>query len=439
MGDLSLADPSSTYLLRQVRVLDPLTQSDRVADVLIVANKIRALEASIETLPDDVDANAVQSVSRPGAVLGPGLVDLYSHASEPGFEPRETIATLTQSAVRGGFTRLAILPATQPVVDNAALLRQLRAEFAAACPALAVSFWGALTLSLAGKQLTDLGDLKAAAAAGFTDARALPSHILYPALDYAQALGKPVGVSLCRSPHPIRDGAMALRLGLPSAPHTDETGPLAALIEQVKIAPTPVHVMRLSTARGVALVARAKADGLPVSASTTWIHLLQDTTHLTAYDPNLRVHPPLGNPDDREALIDGVVDGTIDAIAIDHCPHPYEEKTVAFAESPPGVTGLQVALPLLWSHLVETNRVSALALWRALSAHPAHCLQQSPPQIALGQVAELTLFDPADSWDATPEAIASLSRNFPWLNKTIAGRVVGLWTPTMPPKLSAKQ
>ncbi|MGB3612790.1 MAG: hypothetical protein WBA10_03285, partial [Elainellaceae cyanobacterium] len=337
--------------------------------------------------------------------------------------------TLARSALLGGFTRIMLLPTTQPVIDHSAGLMQLRASVSAVCPGLKVGIWGGLTTGLAGQQLSDLGELAAAGAIGFTNAGALPSEILYSALDYGQALNKPIGISLCRSPHPAREGAIALRLGLPSAPASDEASVLAALLEQLDVIPAAVHVMHLSTARGVALVAEAKARGLPVSASTTWLHLLKDATHLDTYNPNLRVHPPLGNPSDREALIQGVASSTIDAIAIEHCPYTYEEKTVPFTEAPPGVIGLQTALPLLWEQLVDTGQLSAIALWRALSTQPAQCLQQRPSELSLQQDAELVLFDPAESWEATPQTIVSLSNNTPWLHRPILGRVVQVWMP----------
>lgn len=431
MGDMTGdGSAASTYLLRQVRVLDPVTHCDRIADVLIADNKIRAIETALTSLPEGIDAAAVNEVRRPGAILGPGLVEFYSHASDPGFESRETVDTLARSALLGGFTRLMLLPTTQPVIDHKAGLMQLRARFSEQCPGLKVGVWGGLTAGLLGRQLSDLGELATAGAVGFTNAGALPNEMLYPALEYGQALNKPIGISLCRSPRPAREGAAALRLGLPSASAADETAVLAALLEQLDTIPASVHVMQLSTARGVALVAEAKTRGLPVTASTTWLHMLKDTTHLDTYNPNLRIHPPLGNPRDREALVHGVATGTIDGIAIEHCPHTYEEKTVPFAESPPGVIGLQMALPLLWNQLVEAGRLSALELWRALSTHPAQCLQQPPPSLALHQDAELVLFDPTERWEATPQALASLSHNTPWLYQPVPGRVVELWLPT---------
>ncbi|MDX2255919.1 MAG: amidohydrolase family protein [Pseudanabaenaceae cyanobacterium bins.39] len=181
--------------------------------------------------------------------------------------------------------------------------------------------------------------------------------------------------------------------------------------------------MRISTARGVELIRTAKDRGLPITASTTWMHLLLNTSDVASYDPNLRLEPPLGTPTDQAALIAAVQSGIIDAIAVDHSPHTYEDKTVPFAEAPPGAIGLELALPLLWQTLVAPGHWSALDLWQALSTRPARCLGQSPATIAPGQTAEVILFDPHHTWQVTPTTLQSLSSNTPWQGKMVTGRV----------------
>jgi dihydroorotase len=157
------------------------------------------------------------------------------------------------------------------------------------------------------------------------------------------------------------------------------------------------------------------------------MHLLLNSEAIGSYDPNLHLAPPLGNADDQDALIQGVQSGIIDAIAIDHTPYTYEEKTVAFAEAPPGTIGLELALPLLWQALVVTGKWTALDLWRSLSSRPALCLQQKPATIAPGQPAELMLFDPQQVWTVEARSLKSLSVNTPWLQKSLTGRVVRTW------------
>jgi dihydroorotase len=198
--------------------------------------------------------------------------------------------------------------------------------------------------------------------------------------------------------------------------------------------------MRISTARSVELIRAAKAQGLPITVSTTWMHLLLNVENIRGhlnrnpvschpapavpYDPSLHLDPPLGNVEDQLALIAAVQDGAIDAVAIDHSPYSYEETHVAFAESPPGAIGLELALPLLWQNLVETGKLTALQLWRVLSTNPAQCFQQKPANVTEGSAAELILFDPQKTWNVEINHLASRSHNTPWLGQTLTGQVV---------------
>ncbi|MDB9357461.1 amidohydrolase family protein, partial [Nodularia spumigena CS-587/03] len=225
----------------------------------------------------------------------------------------------------------------------------------------------------------------------------------------------------------VREGTQALRLGLPPIPASAETTAIASLLELVAAIGTPVHIMRVSTERSVELIAAAKAQGLPITASTTWMHLLLDTTAIKSYNTSLHLEPPLGNASDVEALRAGVREGVIDAIAIDHAAYTYEEKVQAFAESPPGAIGLELALPLLWQNLVETGKFTALELWQALSTKPAICLQQKPSLITPEQKAELTLFNPQETWKVEKKNLHTLSSNTPWLGQELQGRVVQIW------------
>lgn len=417
----------TSELLQQVRVLDPTTNTDRVADVLIENGAIAAVESAIAQWSADTQVRSGQ-----GLILGPGLVDLYSHSGEPGFESRETLASLAQGAIAGGFTRVTLLPDTQPALDQRDAIAALQRR----CDALGVQFqvWGALTLGLKGLQMTELAELAAeTSVVGFADGQPLNNLMLIQrVLEYAEPLGKPVGLWPCEGALDggvAREGTHALRLGLASSPVAAETAALSSLLACIAATATPVHFLRISTAGSVQILRQAKAQGLPVTASVSWLHLLRNTTHLESYDPNLRLAPPLGNPEDMEALRQGLLDGTLDAIAIDHAAYTYEEKTVAFAEAPPGSIGLELALPLLWQALVEEAGWSPLTLWRCLSSQPARCLGQTLGAIAPGQPAELTLFDPRQSWDVTEACLRSLSGNTAWLHQTLQGRVLQTWCP----------
>ena len=435
----------SRELLQNVRVLDPVSEIDRIADILITEGQIAAIAEKITEFPADTEVRDCQ-----GLILGPGLTDIYSHSGEPGFEERETLESLMQAAAAGGFTRVAILPDTSPPVDNLAglaLLQQHIRNLPIGLPRL--YFWGALTAGVKGQQMAELGELASPAIVGFADGLPLSNPALVRRLlEYIQPLGKSVALWPCdrtlAGNGAAREGAVSVRLGLPGIPASAETAALAAILELVASAGTPVHIMRVSCARSVELIRDAKVRGLQVTASVTWMHLLLNVgavsgnakdseggkNALTAsfpYDPNLRLEPPLGNLSDQLALIQAVKDGVIDAIAIDHNPHTYEEKTVAFADSPPGAIGLELALPLLWHGLVETGKFSALELWRVLSTGPAVCLGQTPATVAPGVSAELILFDPQMSWTVDRHSLKSRSANTPWLGQQLAGKVVQTW------------
>ena len=427
----------NSKLLQKVRILDPVSNKNQVADVLIIDEKIAAIEENISEFPTKTDIQDCQ-----GLILGPGLVDLYCHSGEPGFEERETIESLMQASRAGGFTRLAILPDTFPPVDNSAGLARLQ-NFATQVtdkPAFPFLYsWGAITQGVKGEQMTELGELAAMGVIGFADGLPLENlGLLRRVLEYLKPLNKSVALFCNNSGLAgngvMREGYDSIHLGLPGVSTMAETSALAAVLELVDAIGTPVHIMRVSTARSLELIKTAKSRGLPITASTTWMHLLLDTqaidgkspfgTEFIPYDPNLRLEPPLGNCTDRLALLQGIKDGILDAIAIDHTPYTYEEKTVAFSQAPPGGIGYEIALPLLWQNFVDTEQLSALDLWRALSTAPSKCLGLIPGDIRPQQSAEVTLFAPQETWIVEKQTLKSRSFNTPWLGKQIQGRVL---------------
>ena len=406
-------------LFQKVRVLDPILSTERLADVLVIDGVIEAVSATTQ-LPTDLT-----TIPGEHLILAPGLVDLYSHSGTPGHEQRETIKSLLLAAKAGGFVHVNILPDTLPALDRASSIISLDREYhhiAAQipnCPQL--GYWGALTEGVAGKTMTELAELGTTNISGWADGAPIANPALVRRLlEYLKPFNRPIGLyALDRSLRGngiARSGVDALKYGLPVDPISSETAALAALIEIIADVGTPVHLMRISTRRGVELIAAAKHHGVPITASTTWLHLIADTTDLATYDPNFKLDPPLGTPDDRIALIEGIKTGVLDAIAIDHSPYTYEEKTVAFGEAPAGAIGLELALPLLWQQLVVAGKLSAIELWAALSTNPARCLQQSPPT-------QLILFDSKTTRMVTQNSLKSLAHNTAWLGREVVGKV----------------
>ena len=432
--------------------------SDGIGDVLIDKGKIIAIAPNISATPEAIPEaipEATEVIEAHGQFLGPGLVDLYSRSGEPGNESRETYDSLRRAAAAGGFTQVGLLPNTTPAVDSVSAIETIqrvnrqadnqradnqradnqRSDNQRSDNRVRLLPWAAITHRAEGKCLNELAELAEAGAIGFTDSAPLTNTVLLRRLlEYALPLRKTIALWPCdlqlAGNGVAREGSDSLRLGLAGINAIAETTALTALLECVAEIPASVHIMRVSTARSVDLIRQAKERGLPVSASVAWHHLIFDTQNLDTYDPNLRHEPPLGTPADKAALIAGVSEGVIDAIAIEHSPYTYEENTVAFDAAPPGAIGLELALPILWQTLVAGEaQWNPEQLWRSLSGGPRQCLGLTTCSIGIGQTAELTLFDPNTDWQVSSESLKSLSNNTPWLNQTIKGKVVSTWMP----------
>jgi dihydroorotase len=419
----------STILLQQVRIIDPVTERDFIADVLMTNNRLQAIQAKITNY-----SSHTQVVKGNDLVLGTGLVDIYSHSGEPGNEARETLHSLASSAAAGGFMQVAVLPDTLPSIDNQETLTALQQKVIqlrsnSQQPLSQLYFWTALALDRETRQMSELGELSQHTI-GFTQQLSFTDLVLFKqALEYLKPLQKPIAIDVSRNQltnnGTIREGTDSIRYGLVGNPDYAETAAIAAILEIIASLDTPVHIMRVSTARGVELIADAKQRGVPVTASTTWMHLLFNTQDQNKYNPNLRLEPPLGSLSDVKALQDGVRSGIIDAIAIDHQAYTYEEKTVPFAQAPPGVIGLELALPILWQKLVMTKILTPIQLWQALSLKPRLYLQQ--PTLTINSdsdIADLVLFDTQKTWQVNQQNIQSQGANTPWWNQEITGKVL---------------
>lgn len=417
-------------LLQGIRIIDPSQQIDRVADVAIADSKIEAIGDRLTDYPPEITI-----IDGTDLILGTGLVDLYSHSAEPGNEARETLQDLRAAAAAGGFTDLAILPDTVPAIGNIEVLTSLRQKSLDLndnnrdLRPSRLHLWAACD-DRSGN-MNELAELKTAAV-GFTSSYRLGNLDLFrQTLEYIQPWRKTIAIALDRNELAgegvVREGEISLRQGMLGNPGFSEAAAIAAVLEIVAEIAAPVHIMRVSTRRGVELIADAKARGVPVTASTTWMHLLWDSSATVSYDPNLRLEPPLGESKDCAALITGVKQGIIDAIAVDHRAYTYEEKTVPFALAPPGVIGLELALPLLWQTFVASGQWTALELWQALSSRPRQCLQQEPLAIAVGQPANLVLFAPQQTWTVDGDSLQSPAANTPWFGKEITGKTVKTW------------
>jgi dihydroorotase len=385
----SIAATTRPVLLKQVRVIDAIANTDQVRDIVIDQHK--QIQFATNQLAESAQVSDRLEIHEAcGLVLGNGLVDLYSTSGEPGFEHRETLNSLAQAARSGGFSQVCILPHTDPVLDDVTALEFLRRD-----RSLPFAAWGAITRGCRGEQLVDLAELSDYVV-GFTDAKPISDlGLLKNLLAYIQPFNKPIMLwawdQNLAGDGVMREGQWSMRYGLIGSPATAETTALAATIEQAKAINTPLHLMRISTARGVELIADAKTAGVNLTASVSWLQLCFTDQDIGSYDANLRLDPPLGTEEDRLSLIAGLKSGVIDAIAVDHIPYSYEEKELSFETAPPGAIGLELVLPILWQKLVVQEQLSALELWQALSSKPARCINQPSPQ-------QINLFDPNQNW-----------------------------------------
>lgn len=407
--------------IRGGRVIDPLQALDRVADVYVSGGKI----ASVGAAPSRWQADRV--IDARSCVVSPGFVDLAARLREPGFEHKATLESELAAAAAGGVTSLACPPDTDPPLDEPGLVEMLKHRARVINQAHVYPI-GALTLGLKGETLTEMGQLAQAGCVAFSHADVpLPdTQMLFRALQYAGTFGHRVWLRP-QDPHLGRggvahDGEVATRLGLPAIPVSAETIALATIFALVRETGVGVHLCRLSSARGVAMVRDAKADGLPITCDVDAHHLHLCDVDIGWFDAHANLMPPLRTTRDRDALRAGVADGTIDAVCSDHAPVDDDDKQVPFGEAEPGATALELLLPLTLKWAVE----SSLPLSRAVAAittAPAAILGIAPPALRAGDVAALAVFDPAQSWVVRRDALRSQGKNTPYLGIEVQGRV----------------
>jgi len=412
-------------VIRGGRVIDPAASFDGVADVVIRDGVI----ASVGKGAGHPDGAEVLDAA--GLVVAPGFVDLHVHLREPGREDAETVATGARAAVAGGFTTVCAMPNTDPVCDNQAavgfVLRQAReADLARVHPI------GAVSLGQKGEQLTEFGEMVAAGAVAFSDdgKPVATAHLMRTALEYALTFGVPV-IDHCEdrsltAGSAMHEGLVSSRLGLKGWPRSAEDIIVARDIALAEFTGGHVHLAHMSTAGSVRLIREAKARGVKVTAEVTPHHLSLTDVCCEGYDTNAKMNPPLREQADVDAVRRALADGTIDCIATDHAPHPYDAKDQEFDNAPFGVVGLETALGVAMADLVDTGVLTLPGLVRCLTSQPAMVAHLPAGTLAKGAAADVVVFDPAATWTVDPARFFSKSRNTPFGGRTLRGLV--RWT-----------
>jgi dihydroorotase len=383
----------------------------------------------IAQIGDSIDANGHRVVDAAGLTLVPAFVDPHVHLRTPGREDEETIESGTAAAAAGGYCAILAIPNTDPVVDDPDVVRGLRVR-ALEEAHIPVGFMAAITKGQNGEELTEMGALADAGAAGFTDdGRPVETAgLMRRALQYNAITGRTIAVhceepSLTRGGH-AHAGIVAAELGLGGWPSLGESLMVARDVDLAGDTGQPVHLMHLSARASVDHLRRAQAAGVRATAEATPHHLCLTDEAIRTLDANLKMNPPLRTDDDRTALIDALRDGTISAVATDHAPHSPEEKDVPFEAAPFGVVGLETAFASLYTHLVEPGLLSLETLLERMSAGPAAIFGLDRPRIAVGAPANLTLVDLAGSWRVKAEQLRSKSTNSWLLGQRVQGKVV---------------
>lgn len=424
----------SALVIRGGRVLDPAEGVDGVLDVVVRGGVIAELVSPGSAGGDD-------ALDATGCLVVPGLIDLHTHLREPGFEQKGTIATETLAALRGGFTTVCAMPNTDPPPDSASEVEALleRIERDARVRVFPI---GCVTRERAGKGLAELTELAEAGCVAFSDDGSPVAHagLMRRALEIAGSLGIPISEH-CDTPElrangVMNEGAISERLGLPGEPAVAEIAAIARNVALAEGTGARLHVAHVTTARGLDIVAEAKRRGVPVTCEVTPSHLfLTEETVFgpgsePAYDTNARINPPLRTEGDRRALLRGVNDGIIDAIATDHAPHAIEDKLCEFDQAAPGISCAETAVGTIMT-LVARGELELTAALRAMTIGPveAFALDRRVPGIGTlrpGAPADITLVTPTERWTVDVRTFASKGKNTPLGGTELIGRVVAV-------------
>jgi dihydroorotase len=407
------------------RIIDPAEGIDEVRNLWIKDGKI----TDPSMLPNNIE-NEIEVIDASGKIVAPGLIDLHVHLREPGQTAKETIATGAQAAACGGFTTIVAMPNTQPVVDHPSVVSWIK-QRAAETACIHVFTAACISKGMEGETLAPLASLKAAGAVAFTDdGHCIQNNeLMRRALEYAAMLDIPVfdhcqDYSLTQG-SVMHEGRWSTLLGLRGWPAIAEEIIVARNILLSELTGARVHCQHLSSAGSVRLVREAKSRGVRVTAEVTPHHLALTDASVEGYDTCYKMNPPLRAEADREALLEGVADGTIDILAGDHAPHCAFEKEVEFDQAPFGIINLETQLAVYIRMLIETKRLSWSQLIAKMTTQPARLLGlKGKGTLAYGADADVTVIDPHYPWKATDETFRSKSRNTPFLNWEFRGRTV---------------
>ena len=419
----------ASLLIRGGRVVDPSQSLDRVDDLLIRDGRVVAIgSAAIGQLAGGAVV-ADEVLEATGLIVTPGLVDMHVHLREPGREEDETIETGTAAAIAGGFTSVACIPNTEPPLDTQGGVEFIhqKAARADACNVFVVA---CASRERQGRELADIGQLVEAGAVAFSDdgSPVYDAELMRRVFEYCRMFDKPFlaheEVLELTAGGVMHEGLVSMVLGLKGMPAAGEEVMIGRDIALAEVTGGRLHVMHLSTAGGVELVRRAKERGIAVTSEATPHHFTLTDECLRRFDSNYKMSPPLRTTADVEAILEGLADGTIDCIATDHAPHALEKKMLELDRAPFGILGLETAVGLSVTRLVVPGRLDWSRLVEAMSTLPSKILGINRGTLAVGAIADVTLIDPAMTWEVDASTFRSKSVNTPFHGWQLTGRAV---------------
>ena len=418
-------------ILKGVRAVDPQVDLDSVCDVLIEDGKIAQIGENLS-----VPGAEVRDMT--GKVLVPGLVDIHVHLREPGYEFKEDIHSGTRAAAHGGFTAVCAMPNTLPVTDTALAVEytKARAKEVGACR---VYISGACTKGLKGESLAEMGDMAAHGAVAFTDdGRGVQgAGMMRRVMDYAAQFNRVV-MSHCQDEDlvgtgQVNEGVVSTRLGVAGWPAEGEELQIQRDIALSRLTGCPLHIQHISTERGLNAVRAAKTEGLKVTCEVTPHHLFLNEDMIGVdYNTNFKVNPPLRTKSDCKALIEGVVDGSVDVIVTDHAPHAAYEKDREFELAPFGMTGIETSVGLILTNLVNPGVITWQRMIELMAVAPREILRVEPVTLAVGSVADVTIIDPNLAWTVTEQDFQSKATNSAFIGANLIGRATDVYVAGQP-------
>ncbi|HLY16314.1 MAG TPA: dihydroorotase [Bryobacteraceae bacterium] len=409
----------SQLLIRNGRVIDPASATDRLADVLIQDGVVAAVGTGLE-------AGGAEVFDAAGLIVAPGFIDMHVHLREPGIEHAETIETGARAAAAGGFTSICSMPNTLPVNDSATVTSYI-VERARKLAVTNVFPIGAITKNSAGEELSAIGSMKAAGVVAISDdgRPVMNARVMRRAMEFARSFDLPV-IDHCEDLNlsaggDMHEGLESVRLGLRGIPAASEDVMVARDILLAELTGARFHVAHISTCNAMAMVSYAKQRGLAVTCEATPHHFALTAAQMRPYDSNYKMKPPLRTACDAGAVVDGIVSGAVDAIASDHAPHPGSEKMQEFERCPFGIIGLETSLGLALEHLVHTGKIPLARMVALFTTGPAGVLHLDRGSLAAGAAADVTVFSTDLEWTYDVNQSFSKSRNSPFDGHTFRG------------------